>query len=44
MKRKEAAGDNYPPNIRIEPVLSKETFKGIPGEIREEMRSYLKER
>jgi len=44
MERKAATEDKFPANIRIEPVLTKDTFKGVPAEIREELRSYLKER
>lgn len=42
-KRKVEAGDDYPTNIRIEPVLKKEIFKGIPNNIREELRGMVKE-
>ena len=44
MKRKEELGADYPPNIRIEPVLAKETFKGVPPEAREELKELLRER
>ena len=44
LKRKEEMGATYPPNIRIEPVLSKETFEGVPAETREELKELLKER
>lgn len=44
LKRKAQMGDKYPSNIRIEPMLPKSTFKGVPAETRDELRELLKER
>ena len=44
LERKAGLGDDYPSNIRIEPVLSKATFEGMSGETRQELRELLKER
>jgi hypothetical protein len=44
LKRKQDMGAAYPPNIRIEPVLTKQTFEGLPVEAREELKELLKER
>ncbi|PCH38658.1 hypothetical protein WOLCODRAFT_149607 [Wolfiporia cocos MD-104 SS10] len=43
MKRKEAAGDSYPSNIRIEPVITREAFKGVPHNLRKELKDLTKE-
>lgn len=43
-KRKEAAGADYPSNIRIEPTLSKEDFRGVPAETRKQLRDLIKEK
>ena len=37
-------GEDYPSNIRIEPILTKKTFEGVPTETREELKELLKER
>ena len=44
LKRKEKMGDQYPPNIRIEPVLTKQAFENVPAETREELKELLRER
>ena len=44
LKEKEAAGPNYPPNIRIEPVASKETFTGVKRELIAQMKAIVRER
>jgi hypothetical protein len=43
-KEKEAAGSNYPPNIRIEPVASKNTFAGVKRDLVSQMKVILRER
>ncbi|GBE82384.1 hypothetical protein BKA93DRAFT_760729 [Sparassis latifolia] len=43
-QRQASAGSHYPSNIRIEPVLTKATFKDVPKDIREELKTHLKER
>ena len=42
--RKAKLGADYPPNIRIEPVLSKKTFEGVPEATRERLQELLKGR
>jgi len=44
LKEKEAAGPNYPPNIRIEPVVSKKTFAGVKPEFVSPLKTILRER
>jgi hypothetical protein len=44
LKEKEAAGSNYPPNIRIEPVVSKKTFAGVRRDMVSQMKAVLRER
>lgn len=44
LKRKAEMGADYPSNIRIEPVLTKETFEGVPADTRKELKELLKER
>jgi hypothetical protein len=44
LKEKEAAGANYPPNIRIEPVVSKKTFAGVKREFVAPLKAVLRER
>jgi len=44
LKDKEAAGPNYPPNIRIEPVASKKTFAGVKRDLIAQMKSIVRER
>ncbi|TFY70521.1 hypothetical protein EVG20_g2478 [Dentipellis fragilis] len=43
-KRRDEAGADYPPNIRIEPVVSKQTFSGVKPDAREPLRNVLRER
>ncbi|KAI0295518.1 hypothetical protein BC826DRAFT_1008219 [Russula brevipes] len=42
--QKEAAGPNYPSNIRIEPVASKKTFAGVKRDLVAPMKAVLRER
>lgn len=44
LKEKEVAGSNYPPNIRIEPVVSKKTFAGVKRDFVPQMKAILRER
>ncbi|GJE86965.1 hypothetical protein PsYK624_030480 [Phanerochaete sordida] len=44
LKRKADMGAEYPSNIRIEPVLTKEAFEGVPADTRDELKELLKER
>ena len=44
LKRKANSGDTYPSNIRIEPVLTKDTFKDVPTETIMELKEFLKEK
>jgi hypothetical protein len=44
LKEKEAAGPNYPPNIRIEPVVSRKTFAGVKRDLVTPMKAILRER
>jgi len=44
LKEKEAAGPNYPLNIRIEPVVSKKTFAGAKRELIPTLKGILRER
>jgi len=43
-KQKEDAGDAWPVNIRIEPVVKKEAFKRVHSDIRVRLKKLLKER
>lgn len=43
-KRKKDAGRSFPPNIRIEPELTKRVFKGIPADVRDGLKAVVKER
>ncbi|KAA1474846.1 hypothetical protein DENSPDRAFT_841493 [Dentipellis sp. KUC8613] len=43
-KRRDDAGADYPPNIRIEPMVSKQTFSGVKPDAREPLRNVLRER
>jgi hypothetical protein len=43
LREKEAAGPNYPPNIRIEPVVSKKTFAGVKREFVAPLKAVLRE-
>ena len=42
-KRKDAAGDAYPPNIRIEALEAKTALKGLPREARKTLAVMMKE-
>ncbi|KAI0709032.1 hypothetical protein C8Q76DRAFT_769984 [Earliella scabrosa] len=42
-KRKEEAGANYPPNIRIESLDTKTALRGLPREARKSLANMLKE-
>lgn len=44
LERKASMGGAYPSNIRIEPILTKATFEGVPAEARKELKELLKER
>jgi len=44
LKEKEVAGPNYPPNIRIEPVVSKKIFAGVKREFVAPLKAILRER
>jgi len=44
LTQKAEAGANYPPNIRIEPVLAKEKLARVPKNTRDQLKEYLKER
>ena len=44
LKEKEAAGSNYPPNIRIEPVVPKKTFAGVKRDLIPQMKAILREK
>ncbi|EKM55639.1 uncharacterized protein PHACADRAFT_256404 [Phanerochaete carnosa HHB-10118-sp] len=44
LKRKAEMGAKYPSNIRIEPVLTKKAYEGVPADTREELKELLKER
>ncbi|KAF8479224.1 hypothetical protein DFH94DRAFT_632137 [Russula ochroleuca] len=44
LKEKEAAGPNYPPNVRIEPVASKSTFAGVKRDLVTQMKAILREK
>jgi hypothetical protein len=43
LKEKEDAGLNYPPNIRIEPVVSRKTFAGVKRDLVAPMKAILRE-
>lgn len=43
-KRRAEAGNDYPPNIRIEPALTKKSFSGVKKEHIIELKALLKER
>ncbi|KAI0794353.1 hypothetical protein C8Q74DRAFT_1315124 [Fomes fomentarius] len=42
-KRKEEAGLDYPPNIRIEALEAKTALRGLPREARKSLANMLKE-
>ncbi|KAI9452327.1 hypothetical protein F5148DRAFT_986090 [Russula earlei] len=44
LNEKKAAGPTYPPNLRIEPVVSKKTFAGVKRELVTTMKGILRER
>ena len=44
LERKASMEDDYPSNIRIEPVVNKATFEGVSAETRQELKELLKER
>ena len=44
LQTKEAMGAQFPSNIRIEPVLTKQTFEGVPSEVRDQLKELVKER
>lgn len=44
LKDKEAAGPNYPPNIRIEPIASKKTFAGVKRDLVAQMKAIVREK
>ena len=44
LKEKEAAGPNFPPNIRIEPVVSKKTFGAVKRDFVAPLKAILRER
>ncbi|KAI0048194.1 hypothetical protein FA95DRAFT_1491193 [Auriscalpium vulgare] len=43
LKRKEVTGADFPPNIRIEPIVSKKTFEGVSGSVVGSLRAVLRE-
>ncbi|CAL1704263.1 unnamed protein product [Somion occarium] len=43
-QRQVQAGANYPSNIRIEPIITKRTFRNVPAEARDQLRRLIKER
>ncbi|KAI0080594.1 hypothetical protein K474DRAFT_1657747 [Panus rudis PR-1116 ss-1] len=43
-QRQLQAGAEYPKNIRIEPVVTKATFRDVAPDIREELKKLTKER
>ncbi|KAF5316041.1 hypothetical protein D9619_006359 [Psilocybe cf. subviscida] len=42
--QREAAGENWPQNIRLEPQLKKDDFKAVMPKIRTELKKLMKER
>ncbi|EAU88391.1 hypothetical protein CC1G_05157 [Coprinopsis cinerea okayama7 len=42
-KQREEAGENWPSNIRIEPVIKKQVFKPVKPELRKTLKKMLKE-
>ncbi len=44
LKEKEAADPNFPPNIRIEPVVSKKTFGAVKRDLVAPLKAILRER
>ena len=43
-KQREIAGSDWPGNIRIEPVVKKEAYRPVQGEVRTQLKRMLKER
>jgi hypothetical protein len=43
-QQKQEAGDQWPMNIRIEPVVKKEAFKRVQADVRVRLKKLLKER
>lgn len=43
-KQREIAGSDWPGNIRIEPVVKKEVYRPVQGEVRTQLKRMLKER
>ncbi|KIY65722.1 hypothetical protein CYLTODRAFT_399979 [Cylindrobasidium torrendii FP15055 ss-10] len=41
--RQQAAGSNWPANIRIEPVVRREDFKGVPKKTRAQLLAMMRE-
>ena len=44
MQQREASGELWPRNIRIEPVVKKEAFKRVQSDVRIRLKKLLKER
>jgi len=44
MERKEAMGSKWPINLRIEPVVTKETFARVKADYRKDMKRMLSEK
>lgn len=44
LKRKDQAGDNWPPNLRIERPLRRETFKRVHHDARVDLKELLTEK
>ena len=44
MQQREASGELWPTNIRIEPVVKKEAFKQVQSDVRIRLKRLLKER
>ncbi|KDQ60611.1 hypothetical protein JAAARDRAFT_31570 [Jaapia argillacea MUCL 33604] len=42
-QRKTHAGDDFPQNLRIEPVITKSTFKEVPKDVRRDLKHLVKE-
>ncbi|PFH49105.1 hypothetical protein AMATHDRAFT_63754, partial [Amanita thiersii Skay4041] len=42
-KQKEKAGDSWPQNIRLEPVVKKEAFKHVQADVRTRLKRLLRE-
>ncbi|KAJ8456333.1 hypothetical protein ONZ45_g6457 [Pleurotus djamor] len=44
LKRKEKAGEAWPTNLRVEPVITKEALKNVRAEARSDLKALLRER